>query len=111
MPPHICTDPICRDRIRYIRDSFGWVDHRLVREKYIDHCSTTALAVYLFLVTVANADGVSYWSDKAICQRLHIGLAELSKARQQLLDATLIAYKKPLWQLLQLPSRKSEVNP
>jgi len=106
----IITEPIVRDRIRIIRSGFGWVDHRLVRDHYIDKYSPTTLAVYLFLITVSNADGVSYWSDKAMCKRLHIGLAELREARDQLLEADLIAYEKPLWQLLQLPNLPKEVN-
>lgn len=105
MRSHIITEPICRDRIRYIHGGFGWVDHRLVRDHYIDQCSPTALAVYLFLVTVSNADGVSYWSDKAICKRLHIGLAELREGRDQLISSDLIVYEKPIWQLLQLQKR------
>lgn len=40
--------PIDRDRIRVIRDGFGWVDHRFVRGRYIDGCSPQALALYLF---------------------------------------------------------------
>ena len=98
------TEPICRHRIRCIRGGFGWVDHRFVRDRYIDRCSPTALALYLFLVAVANADGISYWGDKAIGKRLHLGVAELGQARDQLLAADLIAYEKPLWQLLQLPA-------
>lgn len=101
---NIIKEPICRDRIRCIRGGFGWVDHRLVRDRYIDLCCPTALALYLFLVAVSNADGVSYWGDKAICKRLRIGLAEIGAARCQLVAADLIAYEKPLWQLLQLPN-------
>ena len=102
--PNINQEPICRERIRCIRGGFGWVDHRFVRDRYIDGCSPTAIALYLFLVTVANADGVSYWGDKAIAKRLHIGIAELRAARDQLVAIDLIAYEPPLWQLLQLPN-------
>ena len=74
---HVIKEPICRDRIRCIRGGFGWVDHRLVRDHYVEQCSTVALALYLFLVVVADADGVSYWGDSAVCDRLRIGKAEL----------------------------------
>ena len=86
--PHIVKPPIRRDRLRYIRGGFGWVDHRLVRDRYIEKCSPTALAVYLFLVTVSDADGVSYWGDAALCERMSIGKAELNAARRQLLELT-----------------------
>lgn len=101
----IIKEPICRDRIRRISGGFGWVDHRLVRDRYVERCSPTALAVYLFLVAVADADGVSYWGDAAICERLRLGRTELKHVRSELEAADLIAYEQPIWQLLQLPSQ------
>ena len=44
---------ICPERIRQIPAHFSWVDHRLVRERYIERCDACAAALYLFLVTVA----------------------------------------------------------
>jgi hypothetical protein len=104
--PQLIKEPICRDRIRCIRGGFGWVDHRLVRDRYIDECSHVALALYLFLVTVSNADGVSYWGDKAVSDRLHLGVAEIAAARDELIGADLLAYEKPLWQVLQLSNAR-----
>jgi hypothetical protein len=101
--PSVIKQIICRDRIRRIRGGFGWVDHRLVRNHYVESCSPTALAVYLFLIAVADADGISYWGDAAIGDRLRIGKAEVERARNELEAADLIAYEKPLWQILQLP--------
>jgi hypothetical protein len=99
---HITYGPICRDRIRIIGNGFGWVDHRLVRSRYVDRCSSEALALYLFLVTVADADGVSFWSDNAVCERLPLTKAELLVCRRELIDADLIAYDKPVSQILQV---------
>lgn len=103
--PEIIKEIICRDRIRHINGGFGWVDHRLVRDRYVEHCSPTALAVYLFLITVSDADGISYWGETALCDRLQIGKAELNHARDELKAADLIAYEKPIWQVLQLPTK------
>jgi hypothetical protein len=102
----IIKEPVCRERIRRISGGFGWVDHRLVRDHYIERCSHLALATYLFVVTVADADGVSYWGDRAIAERLHAGIEELRVARAELIAADLIAYDKPVWQVLQLPRCK-----
>jgi hypothetical protein len=99
----IIKAPIRRDRIRYIKGGFGWVDHRLVRDRYLDRCPPTALALYLFLVAVADADGVSYWGDAAICERMAIGKAELKHARATLIEADMLAYEKPIYQILSLP--------
>ena len=62
-----------------------------------------SLAVYLFLIAVSDADGVSYWGDSAICDRLRIAKAELKRARSELEQEGLIAFEKPIWQVLQLP--------
>lgn len=102
----IIKEPICRDRIRRINGGFGWVDHRLVRDHYVDDCSPVSLALYLFLIAVSDADGVSYWGDKALAGRLRIGLVELKTARAELEAAALIAYDRPVCQVLQLPARR-----
>lgn len=94
--------PVDRDRIRVIKGGFGWVDHRLVRDRHVDACSVEALALYLFLVTVADADGVSFWSDAATCDRLPLSRGELVACRKELTDAGLVAYEKPVTQVLQL---------
>jgi hypothetical protein len=31
---------------------FGWIDHRLLRDGYLGHCSPEALALYVFLSTI-----------------------------------------------------------
>ena len=55
--------PICPDRIRTIPEQFSWVDHRLVRDHHIERLSHQAASLYLFLVTVADCQGLSYYSD------------------------------------------------
>jgi hypothetical protein len=52
--------PICPERIRKVPGQFSWLDQRLVSEHYIDRCTHGAAALYLFLVTVADARGLSY---------------------------------------------------
>jgi len=104
----IVKEVICRDRIRSIRGGFGWVDHRFIRDHYIQRCSPTSLAVYLFLIAVSDADGISYWGESAMCDRLRIGKAELKHARSELEAAGLVAYEKPIWQVLQLPAVREE---
>src|SRR5262245_41437544 len=90
------------DRVRQVPQGFNWVDHRLVRHNYIERCNCTELALYLFLVTVSDADGLSYYSDQSVCRRLKLSPAELAAARSALQQADLIAYQKPLYQVLSL---------
>jgi len=90
------------DRLRQVPPSFNWVDHRLVRDHYIERCDCLSLALYLFLVTVADVQGLSYYSDVSLCRRLKIDALQLSAARTQLEKAGLIAFAKPLYQVLSL---------
>lgn len=94
--------PICPDRIRKVPKQFSWLDHRLVRDHHIDRCSHQAATLYLFLVTVADAQGLSYYADRSICKRLAMDANTLTAARQELIGMDLIAYKNPLYQVLAL---------
>lgn len=94
--------PLCPDRLRRIPSSFSWVDHRLLRNHHLRGCNPCAWALYLFLVTVADSQGLSYYSDASISGILHVDLVALTQARQQLIQNELIAFRKPLYQVLDL---------
>lgn len=97
------------DRLRHIPPSFSWVDHRLVRDHHLRGCNSCAWALYLFLITVADSQGLSYYSDVSVSRILQVDPIALTQARQQLLQSQLIAYRKPLYQVLDLePSAISE---
>ena len=101
---------ICPQRIRKIPKQFSWLDHRLVRDHYIDRCSHSAAALYLFLVTVADAQGLSYYSDLVISQRLDMDANTLAQTRKELVRIGLIAYQKPLYQVLALDTLIEATN-
>ena len=94
--------PVHSRRIRKISRSFGWVDHRLVREGKIEACSHAAAALYLFLITVADARGLSYYSDESIRKRLSMDHETFCRARNQLIGNDLVAFKTPIYQVLPL---------
>ena len=96
----VTKHPICPDRIRRTPKQFSWVDHRLVSDHYIDRCAHAAAALYLFLVTVADARGMSYYAARTLAQRLAMEEHTLIQARAELVDIGLIAYRKPLYQVL-----------
>ena len=95
-------------RVRHMPEGFGWVDHRLVRKGYLKDRSRDSLALYLFLVIVADADGVSYYSDESLCDQLYYTTSELKSSRIELVNAELVAYRKPFYQVLELPSTANE---
>ncbi len=98
-------------RVRRIPRQFSWVDHRLVREYHIELCDPPALALYLFLITVADAQGLSYYADGSISQLLSLAPGPLTQARQTLVQAGLIAYEAPLYQVLALDPPEEVIKP
>ena len=100
--------PIVAERIRKVPSHFSWIDHRLVRDRHIENCSHAAAALYLFLVIVGDAKGLSYYGDTSITQRLSMDQSTLNAARANLIHAGLIAWKKPLYQVLALDEPKGE---
>jgi hypothetical protein len=102
---------ICPERIRQTPAHFSWVDHRLVRERYIERCDACAAALYLFLVTVADAQGLSYYADATLARRLSMAPARLEMARSDLIRLGLIAWKRPLYQVLALDTPAPEPPP
>jgi hypothetical protein len=94
--------PISVAKLRKVPSQFSWVDQCLVRERYIDQLSHEACALYLFLVTVADAQGLSFYSERSLCQRLSMTPAVLRQARQALIEFALVADQSPLYQVLAL---------
>jgi hypothetical protein len=93
---------VCRERVREVPEQFSWVDQRLVRHDHIRRCDCRGLALYLLLVTVGDAQGVSYYSDATAARLLSLSVAEMQEARRQLVAVGLIAYERPLYQVLAL---------
>lgn len=98
---------LCPERLRRVPKAFSWVDHRLVRDRHISRCSHEALALYLFLVTVADAEGLSYYSDPAVGRLLDMNESMLAASRRELCRVGLIAYRNPLYQVLSLDNPES----
>ena len=109
---------LCPERLRRVPAQFSWIDHRLVRDKHIRRCSAQALALYLFLVTVGDAEGLSYYSERSLAGWLSLDEASLARARRELIEAKLVAYERPLYQVLaldpqavQMPARTPQTAP
>ncbi len=108
--------PISFAKLRQVPRQCSWVDQRLVRERSIDQLSHEACALYVFLVTVADAQGLSYDADDSLGQRLSLSESLLGQARQALIRQGLVAYRRPLYQVLALgvperaPSADSKIE-
>ncbi len=91
---------LCPERLRRIPGQFSWIDQRLIRDRYLQQCDHCALALYLVLVTVADAEGLSYYSEAALERMLGMEHPQLLSARRQLCHAGMVSYQKPLYQVL-----------
>ena len=92
-----------RSRIRTVHDSFAFIPHRFLTDGLIKRLGPGELLLYLFLVLVSDAYGLSYYGDKAICRLLKLDASDLKQLRQVLMDEDLIVYEAPLYQVLELP--------
>jgi hypothetical protein len=90
------------ERLRQVPPQFSWIDQRLVRDRHLERCDAQALALYLVLVTVADAQGLSYYGEASLMRLLSMPAARLVQARTDLVRLDLIAYERPLYQVLSL---------
>ena len=81
-----------------------------MRDKHICGLSHAAQSLYLFLVTVSDADGVSYYSDAAVERLLSMESSQLAYSRGILCGAGLLAYSRPFYQVLSLDGSSSRLS-
>jgi hypothetical protein len=93
-------DPLLPDRVRRIRTPFAWLDPRL-RDRLVD-LTPEEICLLFFLHLVADRQGLSFWADTTIGRKLGLEVGEVVEARLGLVRKGLVAYRYPLFQLLDL---------
>lgn len=91
-------------RVRQVTGSFGFIPHRFLAAGFWASLSSNELLLYLFLVTVSDQNGLSYYGGKKICALLHLSYEEYIDARDRLIARDLIAVDDILFQVLELPA-------
>ena len=81
-------------RVRKIEKSFAWIDHRLIRNGYLAAMTHQDQSLYLFLVLVADRNGVSFYRKEKICDQLGLDFGQFEVARDRLIDLKLIAFER-----------------
>ena len=99
----ITKQPVDPQRVRTMPAQFGAVDRRLVYQKHIRRMSAEQIALYVFLQCVSDAEGLSFYSDDRVCEELHFTLNGLWEAREALMQEGFLLYRRPIYQLLNLP--------
>ncbi|HSM21699.1 MAG TPA: hypothetical protein VK876_05770 [Rubrivivax sp.] len=82
-----------------------------MQQHFIDRCEARSATLYLFLVTVSDAQGLSYYGAATLARRLRLSDEQFAAARQQLIELDLIAYRSPLYQVLALPGTVAAQRP
>jgi hypothetical protein len=99
---------LCPDRIRRITGTFGFIEHRFLKEGFFFTLTHCELLLYLFLVLVADRHGLSFYSYDKMCTLLRISLDEFILARDGLMEKDLIAFDGRTFQLLSLPEPRAQ---
>jgi hypothetical protein len=109
--PPIPKLPVDPGRIRQMPTQFAAVDRRLVYGGHLCGLTHAQMALYLFLHCVSDAAGLSYYGDERMGQYLHLTESALHEARQGLIHRQMLLYRRPMYQLLDLPAAPSVRSP
>jgi len=101
----IKTKILSSKRVRRIIGSFAFIEHRFLRDGFWESLSRHELLLYLFLILVADRNGVSYYSYDKIYSLLRISADGYLTARNALIDKDLIAFDGYFFQVLSLPEK------
>lgn len=80
-------------RVRKVEKSFAWLDHRLLRNGYLQVMTHQEQVLYLFLVLAADRYGVSFYRKEKICDAVGLEWSEFEVARDRLIDIGLIFFE------------------
>lgn len=96
--------PLLVQRVRTIKGSFAFIEHRFLRHGFWSSLSHHELLLYVFLIMVADRQGLSFYSYDKICSLLAIGVDEYILARDELINKDLLAFDGTFFQVLSLPA-------
>ena len=103
--------PLKPERIRKINGSFAFIEHRFLRNGFWASLEPEELLMYIFLIVVADRNGLSYYSYDKVCTLAGLTLDEYIQARNALINKDLIAFDGRLFQVLSLPDHAPKKGP
>jgi hypothetical protein len=84
-------------------EGFFWVDRRFFKE-HAANLSRDAVLLYLFLCSVSDRHGLSFWREESTAAWLRTTPALVDRAREELVVRDLVEHEAPLTQVLSLPA-------
>jgi hypothetical protein len=91
---------------RVLKPPFAWIDRQFLFNGFLADLGWQENLLYLFLILVADRDGLSFYSYDKICQLLQLEVDDYIQARNGLTQRQLIAYDGTQFQVLALPERQ-----
>ena len=85
--------------------SYSIIDHQILHGRYLQRLSHESMVLYLFLVVVGDRQGRSFYSDRSITEILRLNHPQFHHAREELISECLISYKRPYWEVKNIPQR------
>lgn len=79
--------------IRNIKGSFAWIDHRLIRNGFINVMTHDDIVLYLFLILAADKNGISFYRKEKMCETMALDYNPFEIARDRLITMKLIAFE------------------
>lgn len=74
----------------------------MISDGHIDRLSHGSAALYLFLLCASDEKGLSYYSDNTLMKKLSVNEEMFESSRSELIHNGLIAWQKPIYQVLSL---------
>ena len=71
-------------KIRNIKGSFAWIDHRLFRNGFLETMTHQDMVLYLFLALAADRNGISFYRKEKICEVVSLDYSQFEIAKDRL---------------------------
>ena len=104
--------------VRQPTGGFGWLDQRLLHERWLAQVGPNATALLVLLALAADRHGASFFSRERMSSALGMNRHELDDALRSLQQAGLLAHRPwrsghqdGVWQLLPVPDRNHRHEP
>lgn len=92
------------NRRRQIKGSFGWIEHRFMREGHMKVLSRAEILLYFFLALVSDKNGISFYGPERTICLLKLDEADYYRALAALEAKDYICRQGNKIQLMSLPA-------
>lgn len=95
--------PLEPRRMRRPRGAWGWIDLKAITQGHVEKVGPAAALTYLFLCSVGDTAGLSFWSRERMSRVLGLDAEMIHEALDKLVAADLIARQGQVIQVLPIP--------